>query len=93
MEGKDVIYTKYKCSKYKIKSQKAEVIHLISIRDANYISGMQKREQVLHFWSIFVSIPEGARRGSDFYCPIRKTCELAPKNETGMFSSSKAWRP
>ena len=37
------------------------------------------------FWSIFVSMPEGARRSSDLYCPIRKNYELVQKNERECF--------
>ena len=57
-------------------------------RDYDYSRGNK-----YYFWSIFVSMPEGVRRGSDLYCPIGENYELAPKNEMKMFSSFEYGTP
>ena len=38
-----------------------------------------------HFSYLCPKKPEGARRSSDLYCPIRKNCELVQKNERECF--------
>ena len=47
-----------------------------------------RRGNKCFFWSVFVSMPEEARRvrrSSDLYCPIRENYELPQKNETECF--------
>ena len=60
------------------------VPRVLSLPPSRKYPGFSRGNKYL-FWSIFVSMPDGVRRSSDLYCPIRKNYELARKNERSVF--------